>query len=578
MWSNIKQQAQKWQEVLITASCITGSTLLGSVAGLFQNLELATFDQFTRLRPAEPLDSRIVIVTIDEQDLNNYSYPIPDQKLAQALENIKEQEPRVIGLDLYRNLPQEPGHQHLVTVFNSTDNLIAVEKVSGKPVPPPHTLPFEQVALSDLVVDSDQKVRRALLSIEREDGRVQLGLGTLTALTYLADEGIYLEPVDQAGSYSYQLGEARIKPFTPNDGGYVGADAGGYQVLLNYRKVEDKFLSYSLTDVIEGKTPDNWAKNRIVLIGSIAESLNDRFLTPFSNRSLDPANFTDGVVIHANIASQLLSTALDERQLIKVVADYVEWIWLLFWCLIGSVISWQFLEKNIFKNTILFWASLLSFSIIIPAVFLIGFSYIVFLYGWWIPVATPLIGLSLSALILPNYRHYIISKISSLDSLTQVPNRGYFNEFYPKSWNYCQRKGKPISVILCDVDHFKLYNDNYGHQAGDECLYQVAQVISKAIRSTDLVARYGGEEFIVVLPDTDQEIALKVGERICQQLRNLEIPHAKSLVTDIVTISGGLATAHPHNSSSPDKLVAHADLSLYKAKAQGRNRVVIDQD
>ena len=578
MWSKIKRQTSKWQEVLITTSCITGLTLVASVAGLFQAIELKAFDQFTRLRPPEPQDSRIVIVTIDEQDLEKYGFPISDQKLSQLLEIIKQQQPRVIGLDIYRNLPQEPGYQDLVKVFESTDNLMGVEKVIGKSVPPPHTLPSAQVGLSDLVIDSDNKVRRALLSVQRDDGRVQLGLGSLTALTYLADDDIYLENVDSAQSNAYQLGKATIKPFTSSDGGYVRADAGGYQMLLNYRGVEYKFLSYSLSDVIEGNTPANWAKNRIVFIGSISESINDRFLTPFSSSSSQFPLSTPGVVIHANIASQLLSAALDGRHLTKVVADYVEWSWLLLWCLIGSVLSWQFLEKNLIKNSFLFWSSLLTVSIIMPSIILIGFSYIIFIYGWWIPVMTPLIGLSLSALAIPNYRNYLISQGATLDNLTQVANRNYFDTFYPKLWNDFQRTGKPLSVILCDVDYFKFYNDNYGHQAGDKCLYQVAQAISKAIRSTDIVARYGGEEFIVILPETDKETGLKVGERICDHIRSLKIPHHYSLANNIVTISGGLATAYPHNSSTSDKLVAQADKCLYTAKAKGRNTIFTEQD
>jgi diguanylate cyclase (GGDEF)-like protein len=578
MWSKIKQRVSKWQEVLISASCMTGLTLLGNMMGLFQPLELKAFDQLTRLRPTEPRDNRIVIVTIDEQDLENYGFPIPDQKLAQAIKNLKQENPRVIALDLYRNLPQEPGYEELVEEFKTTDNLIGVEKVIGESVPPPHTLPPEKVALADIVVDSDNKVRRALLSIQRENGQIQMGLGSLAALTYLADDYIYLEQVEPAQSKTYQLGEATIKPFAANHGGYVRADAGGYQMLLNYRGVEYKFSNYSLTDVIEGKTPANWVRNRIVFIGSVSESVNDRFLTPFSSSSSRFPVSTPGVVIHANIASQLLSAALDGRHLTRVIDDYVEWGWLLLWCLLGATQSWQFLEKNLIQNSFLFWSNLFVNSILMPSIILIGFSYILFIYGWWIPVVTPLIGLSLSALAIPNYRNYIISKDASLDSLTQVANRRYFDIFYPKLWNELQRSGKPLSVILCDVDYFKLYNDNYGHQAGDKCLYQVAQAISKAVRSTDIVIRYGGEEFIVILPETDQKTGFKIGERICHQIRSLEIPHQHSQASYVVTISGGLATAYPHSSSTPDKLVAQADKNLYTAKAQGRNSIFTELD
>jgi diguanylate cyclase (GGDEF)-like protein len=577
MWTKIKQQVNKWQEVLITASCITGLTVVASLTGLFQTVELKAFDQFTRLRPPEAKSSRIVIVTIDEQDLQNYGYPIPDRILAKAIKNLKQQQPRVIGLDLYRNLPQEPGHQELVEVFQSTDNLIGVEKVAGKTVPPPHTLPNEQVGLSDLIVDPDNRVRRALLSVQRNDGTVKLGLGALTALTYLAEENIYLETSADNQPHTYQLGKATIHAFFPNDGGYVRADAGGYQMLLNYRGVEYNFNSYPLSNVVEGNIPNDWAKDRIVFIGSISESVNDRFLTPFSSEASRFPRSTPGVVIHANIASQLLAAALDQRQFIRTVPNYQEWIWIFGWSLIGSTVSWQLIEQKCNQNTPRFGINWLIGSVIAPLVVLIGVSYLLLLEGWWIPVFAPLIATTLSASVIPNYKNYLMSQGAAVDSLTQIANRRHFDVFYPKLWNDSIRTDKPISVILCDVDYFKLYNDNYGHQAGDKCLYQVAQSLNHTIRSSDLVARYGGEEFIIILPNTDQETGFKVGERICQQIRALKIPHQHSFASDIVTISLGLATAYPHNNLTPEMLVKQADDNLYLAKAKGRNNIFTDK-
>lgn len=573
IWQKAKLKAWKWRGILVSAPSMAVLALAGTMGGLFQNLEWTFYDSFTRWRPAESLDPRIVVVTIDEPDLRNYNFPIPDQQLAQALENIKQQQPRAIGLDIYRDLPQEPGHQELVQQFETTDNLIGVEKINGEQVAPPHTLLPEQVAMSDLVLDADGRVRRALLSVEREDGQIQLGLGVQSALTYLAYDGIYLESTDSS-SFNYQLGRATIRPFGPNDGGYVRADAGGYQVLLNYRGVENKFQTYSFTDVVEGKTPENWARDRIVFIGSSAESLNDRFFTPYSANFGNTPQSAPGVVIHANIASQLLSAALEGRQLTKVVPEPIEWGWLLFWCVIGSGISWQLLKQEPRRRNLLSLANLGIFSIVIPGGFLVGFSYIVFLHGWWVPVATPLIGLTLSALIVPHYKNYELSRIASVDGLTQIANRRHFDEQYEILWDSLKHSEKPISIIICDVDYFKLYNDSYGHQAGDKCLYQVAQAISKAIRSTDLVARYGGEEFVIILPDTDRETALKVGERVCSHVRALHIPHDKSQASHIVTLSCGVATAHPHKGANPGVLVACADRSLYTAKGKGRNCVM----
>ncbi|MEA5452404.1 GGDEF domain-containing protein [Leptolyngbya sp. CCNP1308] len=129
-----------------------------------------------------------------------------------------------------------------------------------------------------------------------------------------------------------------------------------------------------------------------------------------------------------------------------------------------------------------------------------------------------------------------------------------------------------LSLILCDIDHFKLYNDTYGHQAGDYCLQQVAQTLSSVVnRPMDLVARYGGEEFVILLPETDAIGAVHVAEQICNQVRSLAIPHHRSL-QKCVTISAGIATLNPCIESRIAKLILMADQALYQAKEEGRDR------
>ncbi|MEG4287627.1 diguanylate cyclase [Microcoleus sp. C2C3] len=166
--------------------------------------------------------------------------------------------------------------------------------------------------------------------------------------------------------------------------------------------------------------------------------------------------------------------------------------------------------------------------------------------------------------------------LATYDSLTEVKNRHSFNQYLDTEWRRLAREEAPLSLIMCDIDYFKLYNDTYGHQAGDECLRQVAAVIQHSVkRAADLVARYGGEEFVVVLPNTDIEGATCVAQMIAQQVRALQIVHAKSAVSEYVTLSLGVACCIPAPKSQPEALIALADESLYQAKASGRDRVSV---
>jgi len=165
-----------------------------------------------------------------------------------------------------------------------------------------------------------------------------------------------------------------------------------------------------------------------------------------------------------------------------------------------------------------------------------------------------------------------LQRLASSDGLTHVANRRCFDEFLAQEWQRLAREQSPLSMILCDVDCFKLYNDTYGHLAGDDALRQVAQAIAQAVkRPADLVARYGGEEFAVILPSTDATGATTVAAEILANVKALQIPHASSQVAEFITLSVGVATTIPHNQFSAATLIVAADQGLYRAKAQGRN-------
>ncbi|WP_392478283.1 EAL domain-containing protein [Nostoc sp. C110] len=168
-----------------------------------------------------------------------------------------------------------------------------------------------------------------------------------------------------------------------------------------------------------------------------------------------------------------------------------------------------------------------------------------------------------------------LQRLACSDGLTQVGNRRCFDDTFNTQWQRLEREQGSLSLILCDVDYFKLYNDTHGHLAGDDALRQVAKVISQTVkRPADLVARYGGEEFAVILPNTDIEGAIAVARDIQTNISALKMPHPHSQVSEFITLSLGVATITPHSQLSPATLIAAADQGLYQAKAQGRNCVV----
>ena len=169
-----------------------------------------------------------------------------------------------------------------------------------------------------------------------------------------------------------------------------------------------------------------------------------------------------------------------------------------------------------------------------------------------------------------------LEKLSIIDGLTQVANRRRFDRYLLQQWQLARQKNVPISLILCDIDHFKLYNDTYGHPIGDYCLQQVALTIDCILeRPTDLIARYGGEEFAVILPNTDEARAMKIAEKIRLGVKSLKIVHHSSSVDQYVTLSIGVFTIIPTTEDSPELLILLTDKALYEAKAQGRDRAVM---
>jgi diguanylate cyclase (GGDEF)-like protein/PAS domain S-box-containing protein len=169
-----------------------------------------------------------------------------------------------------------------------------------------------------------------------------------------------------------------------------------------------------------------------------------------------------------------------------------------------------------------------------------------------------------------------LEKLVNLDGLTQIANRRCFDDRLGSEWQRLSRERQPIALLLFDIDYFKRYNDYYGHQFGDDALKKIAKIVEQTLyRPADLVARYGGEEFVVILPNTDLEGAFRVAEQIRGAIASLEIPHQNSDTSNIVTVSVGVTSLLPSPQQKPSTLIKQADIALYNAKQQGRNRAIV---
>lgn len=401
--SLIKRSAEllrQEQRIWITAIGVATGVILLKSQGFFLEIELAAFDQLIRLRPPEVADDRIVIVGIDEDDISSFqSYPLSDEVIVQVLRNIQAQNPRVIGLDIHRHIPYNPGHDELQQFFLSTPNLIGIEKIQdqfNQGVPAPPLLAEQgQVGFNNVVLDPDNRVRRNLLywtvtNPETGDREFKTSFALLAVSLYLQEMGIISQ---SSPSNELQLQDTVFPKFRKNDGGYAGVDNGGYQVLANFRNNPEPFPLISITDVWEGNIPPGLMTDRIVLIGITAPSLKDVFFTPFNGRlGVTRKTPISGVELHAHMASQILSATLDDRQLLAVWPEITEYAWILFWAFLGSWMSWLVRSPAKSGGLLLLIGGGLS-----------GFCYLAILAGVWVPLVTPLVALAVAAIAIVSH-------------------------------------------------------------------------------------------------------------------------------------------------------------------------------
>ena len=408
--------------VMLTSLAIAGTIIGLRQGGFLESYELDAYDGLIRSSPAEPPDERLVVVEITQDDIRKQNeFPIWDDTLAQLLERLEEYQPRAIGIDIGRDVPIGQGREKLAKALKENDNIIAACILSSLDEPGTAAapgVPPERIGFADLPQDIDAKIRRTALISTPAQSKIPIvkphlcnfvseenqipSFAFSLALIYLDSEGI---PQEQTEEGYFKLGPTVFKPLGEDSGGYAYTGATDYQIMIKYRAAENAVPLVTLSDVLEKKVDPGLLRDRIVLVGYTASSVNDDFPTPYSAGKQARVEMP-GVVVHAQIVSQILSAVWNNEPLIWYWPQWSEMLWILGWSVVGGTLAWKIRRPWIF----------------LPAgggaiAILYGISYQLFLRGGWIPLVPPGLGLVVTAgsvLLIDRYAQAVYQGVKKL--------------------------------------------------------------------------------------------------------------------------------------------------------------------
>ncbi len=383
---------------LVICALVCAGVWLARRTGALESSEFAVYDCYLQRQSRIWVpDSRIVLVTISESDISQLkTWPLNDGLFAKTIENLLAHGPRVIGVDIFRNIEVPPGSDELRELFSKDIPVVSVMKF-GDRISPGVAAPFmvkdnSLVGFGDALVDSGGVTRRGLLFID--NGKVSSSsFALLLASVYLQQEGIRALP-DPANPQFMRLGKTTFVPLESDAGAYVDMDSRGYQFLLSFAGIKAGFASIPLCQVLAGNFADEAVRGKIVIVGATAESLRDFFFVPIT-RSAEQGQRVWGVELHATVASQLLRAAIDGQKPMGYWPEPAGQGWTIMWGLIGYLIC---LKVPSFRR----FAILL---LLLPAL-LAGATFLMFADGVWVPVIPPLVAFVASA---DFFRLYLLS-------------------------------------------------------------------------------------------------------------------------------------------------------------------------
>ena len=365
-------------------------TFILNYLGLIKFSERQLYDYYLRSRPNEARNNSIVIVGINEQDVKKYGTFLSDKLLANLLTKLNQGNPSVIGMDLHRNTSVGGGKEELSKVFTNTDNLIGVEKTDGgnknnEPILPPKELEEAcRTGASQIIEDKNNGiVRRGYLYANRSNKDSLPSLGLAVALNYLNQKEIF--STYYKNSKWLELGNSVFPELSKNL--FYGAfDIDGNQILINYRSTKEKFRTISVSEILENKIKPSFFKDKIIFVGSVAETVDDQYLTPIDYVSQN-SDFVFGVEIHAEMTNQIVNAALYNRTIIKPLTNVWQYLYIGLYLTIISYLSWYlFININTQNQQVLYFI----YSIV-SLLMLLSCGYLLLIGGWWVPTSTTFI-------------------------------------------------------------------------------------------------------------------------------------------------------------------------------------------
>ena len=397
-WKSLQGNTHSWRRgskpILATSFVSTILIMLLRSWGCLQSLELLGYDYFMRWRPQEGVDTRLLLITITEEDIarqdpqEREKGSLSDRLLEKALIKLEASQATAIGLDVYREQGVKPNHPTLAQLIRNSDRFVNICRYGKSGINPPPEVSPQSQGFSNIELDEDNYLRRSILAVESPQpcqNPYSFSYQLAYRHFYQTHGGELSFPINEDGYV--QMGKTIFYPINSPMGGYQHLDDRSHQILINYRQTQNIAETVSLNEFIS-KYPVSKVGSRVVIIGTVDDSYGDP-------PKYTPIGILSGVTLQAHLVSQLLSTVLDGRPLIWSWSFYSSTVWVWGWSLVGGILAWKLPSRSLF---------LLGYGF--GSIFLLGNTWIIWLFGGWIPLIPPLLALGMSSGAMRSYRRY----------------------------------------------------------------------------------------------------------------------------------------------------------------------------